>query len=346
MKNKGFRTSLLLIALIMGSYTSAWAQEKKSMLSITPAATFSWYPFAWSNTLIQKIDTKPSAETKLYLDNFGMSFTMGLKLFDKVGAYVDLKIDDPTFQKLVDIAGYVNAWYLMLKFDYHSYGGSVSWVTDTPNPIPDGYNFRIQQTNVSLLLRLDQLYPVKWETLNPMLRALKESHIAATVGIGYARFSMPVEYQIQPDSRLAYSGFGLVSGEVWGFSYHFDTLTWFSELSASGRSALPLINRHLWMYLDAFVGIFFRKGETDRQTIEWMKNENGAPVDGSISPTYTTLNAILGYQHLWDIGKKGRIGFAVGAELSFEGSTANNKDIGIKHEFWHIGPAVRVCLRF
>jgi hypothetical protein len=346
MKNKRFRTSFLLITLIMGLCSSAWAQEKNNILSITPAATFSWYPFAWSNTLIEKIDSKPSAETELYLDNFGISLTMGLKLFDKVGAYLNLKIDDPTFQKLVDVAGYVNAWYLMLKFDYHSYGGSVSWTTDTPNPIPDGYDFRTQQTNISLLFRLDQLYPVKIESLNPLLRAFKESRMVAAVGIGYAKFSMPVEYQIQPDRELSYSGFGLVSGEVWGVLFHFDTLTWFTELSASERIALPLLNRHLWMYLDAFAGIFFSKGETDGQAIEWMNAKNRIPVDGDISPSYVTLNAILGYQHLWDIGKKGRIGFAVGAELSFEGSTADNEDIGIKHEFWHIGPAVRVSFRF
>jgi hypothetical protein len=344
MKNKRFGPSFLLIALIIG--TSAWAQEKSDIVSVTPAATFSWYPFAWSNTLIQKINTKPSTETELYLDNFGISFVMGLKLFDKVGAHLDLKMDDPTFQKLVDIAGYVNAWYLMLKFDYHSYGGLVSWTTDLPNPIPDGYDFRAQQTNISLLFRLDQLYPVKFESLNRLLWNLKESRMVVAVGIGYAKFSMPVEYQIQPDSTLSYPGFGLMRGDAWGIAYHFDTLTWFAELNASGRSALPLINRHLWLYLDCFAGVFFKKGETDGQAIEWMSAENGAPVDGDISPTYVTLNAIVGYQHLWDIGKKGRIGFAAGVEVSFEGSSSSNDDIGIQHEFWHLGPAVRACFRF
>jgi hypothetical protein len=63
--------------------------------------------------------------------------------------------------------------------------------------------------------------------------------------------------------------------------------------------------------------------------------------------TVTLLKANLGFQNVWDIGKKGRIGFAVGAELSFEGSTSmDNKDIGIHHEFWHLGPAVRVSFRF
>jgi hypothetical protein len=342
MKNKGFRASFLLVTLIMGLCASAWAQEKKDIASVSTAATFSWYPFAWSNTLIKKIDTKPSAENELYLDDFGISLIMGLKLFDKVGSYLNLKIDDPTFQKMVDVAGYVNAWYLMLKFDYHSYGGSVNWTTDKPNPISDGYNFRTEQTNIALLFRFDQLYPVKLETFNPFLKEFKDAHLVAAVGIGYARFSLPVEYQTQQDSGLSYSGFGLISGETWGLSVHFDTLVGYSELSASERNASPF--RHLWMYLDAFTG-FSSKGETDGETIKWMSEKNEAPVDGDLFPTYVTLNAILGYQHVWDIGKKGRIGFAAGAELSFEGSHADNDDIAVNQEFWHLGPAVRASFR-
>jgi hypothetical protein len=245
MRNNQFGIAIVLIALIMGPCTSAWTQEK-DIFSVLPAATFSWYPFAWSNTLAEK----PSTKTEVDLDNFGMSFIMGLKFFDKVGVHLNLKINDPTFQKLVDFAGYINAWYLMLKFDYHSYGGSVSWTANTPNPIPNGFDFRTEQTNIALLFRLDQLYPVKLETFNPMLWAIKESHIVVAVGIAYASFSQPVEYQVQPDRGLSYPGFGMIKGEVWGISYHFDTLTWFTELSASQRSALPL--RHIWAYLDAF----------------------------------------------------------------------------------------------
>jgi hypothetical protein len=49
---------------------------------------------------------------------------------------------------------------------------------------------------------------------------------------------------------------------------------------------------------------------------------------------------------VWDVGKKGRIGLAVGVELLEETIKASNDDINIY--FWsrHIGPAVRVSARW
>jgi len=348
MKSKWVEISLALIVLLIGPCTFAWAQEKKNgIFSITPAVSFSWYPYA-------EFKEEASTNTDIDLNNFGLSIIMSLKLFDKVGAHINLKIDDPAFKKLVDVAGYVTASYFLLKFDYHSFGGTVTWAGNTPNPIPgEVYNFRNQWNNVSLLLRIDQLkilgnIPFLGLLLHQF--GLIGTGNLGAIGIGYATFDMPLEYRVQPDSRLSNPGFGLIKGEVWGLSVLWDTLTWSMERPASYKRSF--IN-YIWIYLDWFHGFppsgSIGKGETDEQAIAWMSNaNNGVSVDGNIKQDmkYTTFKGVLGLQYVWDVGKKGRIGLAAGAELLEETIDAHNDDINI--HFWsrHIGPAVRVSVRW
>jgi len=352
MKSKYFKIALVII-LLTESFSAAWAQEEKnSIFSIAPAVTFSWYPYA-------AFKEETSTKTEVDLNNFGLSVMMSLKLFDKVGAHLNLKIDDPTFQKLVDIAGYVTAYYFLVKFDYHSFGGKVTWTGNTPNPIPDGeYTFRNQWTNVSLMFRLDQLKlklrdsPSQFEfflySLLYEMMLVGRGNLGA-IGIGYANFDMPLEYRVHSGSGLTNPGFGLTKGEAWGFTMLWDTLIWNMERSASYR--IPFL-QYVWVYLDWFHGIpsFANVGkiETDAQAIEWMSSANGVSVDGNINEgmRYAIVKMIFGLQYVWDIGKKGRIGLAVGVELLEETIEASNNDIDIY--FWsrHIGPAVRVSARW
>jgi len=333
----------LVIVLVIGPCTAAWAQEKKNdIFSITPAFSFAWYPSA---NFFKEVST----DTEVDLENFGMSAIMSLKLFNKVGARLNLKIDDPAFKKLVDVAGFVTASYFILKFDYHSFGGTVTWKGNTPNPISgDVYNFRNQWTNVSLLFRIDQL-TVKNEWLRGFLAGLMLTGTGnlGAIGIGYARYDMPLEYQAK-SGGLSNPGFGLVKGEAWGFSVLWDTLSWNMEGSTYSGSQILYFMQHIWICLDWFHGLsFISKGETDAQAIAWMSNANkGVSVDGNIKSTYTIVKANLGFQHMWNIGKKGRIGLAVGVEMLEETIDASNDDI--KMYFWstHVGPAVRVSARW
>jgi hypothetical protein len=344
MKSKRFEIAVVLIVLLIGPCTVARAQEKKNgIFSVTPAVSFAWYPYV--NFLNEK-----STETEVDLNNFGMSVIMSLKLFDKVGAHLNLKIDDPTFEKLVDVAGYITAYYFMLKFDYHSFGGTVTWVGNTPNPIPgDTYNFRNQWNNVSLLFRIDQLQITNaylWDFLNDF--GLIGAGNLGAIGIGYARFDMPLEYRVLSDGGLSNPGFGLVKGKVWGLSILWDTLSWNMERPASYKRNLA---DYIWIYLDVFLGGYFwpfesiGKGETDAQAIAWMSStNNGVSVDGNINRNirHTILKGTLGLQYVWDVGKKSRIGLAVGAEILEESISAHNDDINIGFGVHHIGPAVRV----
>jgi len=345
MKSRWFETASVLIVLLIAPCTTAWAQEQEQekrsgIFSITPAFSFAWYPYA-------NFFKEESTNTEVDLNNFGMSVIMGLKIFDKVGAHLNLKIDDPTFKKLVDVAAYVTAYYFMIKFDYHAFGGTVTWAGNTPNPIPgEVYDFRNQWSNVSLLFRIDQL-KINDDFLRGLLHELFLSgggNLGA-IGIGYARFDMPLEYRAHSGSELSNPGFGLVKGEAWGLSILWDTLSWNMERPPSYGGGIIGFMRYLWIYLDWFHG-FIGKGETDAQAIAWMNNANGVSIDGNIKPSYAIVKANVGLQYVWNVGKKSRIGLAVGAEILEETIDANNDDIDVY--FWsrHIGPAVRVSARW
>lgn len=353
---------LILIVLLTGLCTTALAQEKKSdIFTISTAATFSWYldtSFSKLTEEEKKAEEKrqtSSTETKFDRNNFGISVMMNLKLYDMIGAGLILKIDDPTFQKMVEVAGYVTAYYFLLKFDYHNFGGTVTWTGDTPNPIPgEVYNFSNRWTIVSLLFRFDQLQltPQRtkkvgncWVDVGNCLLSVPQLLLWAfgspAIGIGYARIDMPLEYQVKSDSGLSYPGFGLLKGEVWGFSALWDSLTLNMEQSASNRSIW-------WIYLDGFIG-FGRypigKVETDVQAIAWMSNANGSvPVNGDIKrkTSFFSLKMIVGLQYVWDVGEKGRIGLALGFEMLNENFGGHNDDIDIGYSADSYGPAVRI----
>jgi hypothetical protein len=339
MKRKWFETSLVLIVLLIVPCATVWAQDKKNdIFSITPAFSFSWY-------LSANFFKEESTNTEVDLNNFGMSAIMSLKLFDKVGAYLNLKIDDPTFKKLVDVAGYVTAYYFMLKFDYHAFGGTVTWVGNTPNPIPgEVYNFHNQWNNVSLLFRVDQLTirNIFLKDLLSNVMLIGTGNLGA-IGIGYARYDMPLGYQVQPGSGFSNPGFGLVKGEAWGFSMLWDTLSWNMERPAFYGGGIMGLMRYIWIYVDWFHGLsFIGKGETDAQAIAWMSTNNGVSVDGDIKPSYGIFKADFGFQYIGNVGKKGRIGLAVGVEILEETIEASNDDINIYLWSRHIGPTVRI----
>ena len=342
------------MTLVAGFGNTVWAEEKRSSIfSITPAVSFAWYPYAF---YLRQESTKTEPD----VNNIGISALMSLKLFDKVGAQLGLKIDDPTFQKLVDFAGNVNVYGVMLNFDYHAFGGMVTWEGITPDPIPDGsYYFRSHWTNISLLLNILQLVQADY----PQLFAL---------GITYSSFEMPVEYKVKKGSGL-YPGFGLVKGNVWGFSFIGDTLVGSMELSsgATQRSIATFttpfgFDVDLWFYADCFYGIFLQKGEIDAEALTRMVNANGgASIDGDITRNFfmfyrddddddkndpplsiMKMSVIGGIQKVWDIGKKARIGFAIGAELRMENFFTSSNDIQIGFDSMNVGPVVRFSARW
>ena len=337
MKKRWFKTTFVIIMLI-STYIVAWSEENNDIFSITPAFSFAWYPYA-------NISNENSTNTEVDLNNFGVSGIMSLKLFDRVGAHLNLKIDDPTFQKLVDFVGYVTASYFMLKFDYHSFGGNVTWVGSTPNPISNGvYNFRNKWVNVSLLFRVDQL-KINNRFLYDFFSHMKligAGNLGA-IGVGYARYDIPLEYRVQQGREFSNPGLGLFKGESWGFIMLWDTLSWNMERSSSSRGILGLM-QYIWIYIDFFGGLeLISKGELDTQAIAWMSNfNNGVSIEENIKPHYSVAKVNIGLQHVWDIGKKSRIGFAVGVELLEETIRASNNDINISYKSMSIGPVIRV----
>jgi hypothetical protein len=335
---------LVLISLpIFSQESTQIAPEKKSVFEVTPAASFVWYPYS-------KTTVGESTITEIDTYNFGISVLLGLKLFDKIGAQLNLTIDDPTFEKMVDFAGYINAFNLMLKFDFHAFGGNVTWQGETPDPIPNNkYNFRNTWNTVSLMYSLDELlYPLR--------------HMRLAIGISFVDFSMPVEYQIRNEAKFPEDpspGFGKINGQLWGISLFTDTLVKNMDLPSSDRNSWislgwllnidALDNIKFWIYTDFNLG-FLGTGELDKDAINWMKTANNVnSIDTNfdvVSVLFMKYSQIVGFQYIWDIGKKSRIGLAIGADMMLEMILAGTEDIEIDVSTFNIGPAVRLSIKF
>jgi hypothetical protein len=343
MNSRYFKCVIVAIALLVGLCVSAWTEDKA--FSITPAVSFTWYPLVFYPPQGEEELTKTESD----INNIGMSFLLGLKLFDKVGAHLNLTIDDPTFQKLVDFVGYVNVYNFMLKFDIHNFGGTVRWEGVTPNPIPDGFHFRTQSKNVSLLYNLKDFLPPSF----PMMFA---------IGIGYSSFEVPGEYRVKQDRGLSNSGYGLLKGSTWGYSMLVDTLAYSMELSPEERKKSVLTfsdyNLDAWFYSEIFAGGLYGlgNGEIDSEALAWMVNANGGvPIDGNInsgftmegpSPFFYRISCSVGFQKLWDFGKNARIGLALGIDLMMEGFSAASEDIKIAVGSLNAGPTMRLSIRW
>jgi len=315
--------------------TPLWAQvEMRSIIGVAPAVTFSWYPYATENW-------GESTKTTYDRNNFGMSFNMGLKLYDKISGHINLKIDEPTMQNLIDFAGYLSAFNFLLKFDYHTFGGTVTWAGDTPNPIPGGIsNFRNQWSIFSLMFRLDQIRNQHIRMfINNILNIFGDMPSLWAIGIGYARFDMPLEYRLK-DSTLTNHGFGLVEGYAWGITMLWDTLTWSMENRGWLDSGFGG-----WLYIDVFWAIRpFGSLKTDANAIAWISNaNNGVYVNGNFEGVYYGYGkAAIGLQYVWDIGRRGRIGIAVGLGLLDQTISTENNDIFINYFSRNFGPAMRL----
>jgi hypothetical protein len=338
MKNKRFFYTGLVMAVVMGiCFPSAAFTD--DLFSIAPAAMFSWY--------LHTDITEESTKTEIDTDNYGMSFIMGLKLFNKVGAQLNLTVDDPTFQKLIDFMGYFDVYNVIPKFDYHSFGGNVTWQSDTPDPIPNNkYNFRNNWNNVSLLYN--------WGNMIPSDVAVG---YMVSVGVGYFNFTMPVEYKIKNKEKLTYPGFGMIDGKIFGLSIFIDTLAAGMNLTkdvregknSTGMTILRGTNLDLWIYTDFFLSLFGGTLELEKNAINNMSAKNNSSIDSDIKPdsdTFFRASAIIGLQKVWDISEKFRIGLAIGVDLLTESIKVSNDDIEIDYSLFSVGPAIRLSMKF
>jgi len=340
MKNVKKLYIVLIITLFSGLCFPATAFSS-DLFSVTPAVSFAWYP--------QVSYTEESTITEADMNNYGISVLLGLKLFDKIGAHLNLTIDDPNFEKLVDFAGYISAYNFMLKFDYRSFGGSVTWQGDTPTPdsIPsNGYDFRNTWTTISLLYNLDDI-----------LVAMPYWRMA--IGISYVDFGMPVEYLVNNKNiSNPVPGFGMINGKLWGITFFFDSLVKSMDLPEDRRSSGWFTLGHLlginfletvpfWLYTDFNLGVI-GSFELEREAVDWMVNANNdiTSIDRTINGVFMRYSQVVGFQKIWDIGEKSRIGLAIGVDILLEWIGASNDDIEIKFSSFSVGPIIRLSMRF
>ena len=347
MKIKRVCASLIMAVLMFCFTTAVFAKEpaNSSLFSVMPAVSFSWFPkvsFTEENTI-----------TTADIENYGMSFVMGLKFFDKYGASLNLTIDDPKFQKMVDFAGTITAHDLILKFDIHTFGGNVIWDPDLtesyrPNPIPGGYDFKTQFNSVSLMYRWDQLLGVNLGLLG-------------AAGISYSSISIPVEYQVLGEYKvnlqdIRIPGFGNVKANLWGFSMYFDSLTPVMEMSKAERKYSLLRMEYLdldwWIYTDFVLGMI-GKANYDEESLKWMATQNdvesisdkfSSPAAGN--PLFMRYTQVIGIKKVWDVGQNARIGLAIGGEGLLEWFSGFTDDFAINYDAFSIGPTIRFTAKF
>jgi hypothetical protein len=352
--NKRLFIGFTSLVLFINVNNYLWAEEKNdSIFSITPAISFSWYPYV-------EILEERSTKTEIDANNFGLSVLLGLNLFKKVNLNLALKIDDPSFKKMVDIAGYISAYNFMLKFDYHSFSGKVNWVGSYPNPIPDGfYQFNNNWASVSLLYRFDNIVHDK---IPYIVWDLSDFPYVLAFGITYSNFSMPVEYQTLSGGGLLTPGFGQINGRLFGITLLLDTLARSMDISTDERSKLPLtfsnLNIDIWGYINLIYCAYLGNAELDNEAVAYMDNANTDNADGKIkqqfsigthngiSPAFFRTSIILGIQKIWDLKNNGRIGLGIGVEFLTESIYAHTSNIMVSYKSNSIGPVIRFSARW
>ena len=143
------------------------ANAKKSNVEIEPLVGFAWFPLSSFNIWLRDYaGTRIGEEGKGSYDmntafNFVNFYQLGLNFFDKVGASLNLNIDDPTFQRLTQIAGAIDAKHFGLRFDYHQAKGTTHWYGDKldlggaySSYEPPGYDYEMNSTMVILFYKM------------------------------------------------------------------------------------------------------------------------------------------------------------------------------------------------
>ena len=302
---------------------------------INPAVSFSWYPSA--NYSGEYTNTTDDGR------NYGISAMLGLKLFEKYGAQFNLKIDDPTFQKMVDFAGLLNINNVVLKFDYHAFGGNITWKDeDKPNLIPENslglreFGFRETWTTFHLMYHMEFIPIFYW-----------------TFGISMVNLQVPVEYLVneKTEKSLSNPGFGMIKGRFWGVSFLIDTLAKkVDELAEWGGADYYRDSTfNIWILSD-FVLAFSTSFEFDKTAVARMAAANSvdsidAKVEG-INGGYMKGSLVLGLQKAWDIDGEIFMGIGIGADMMFEFIGASTTDITVSYSTINVGPSIRFSVRF
>jgi len=283
------------------------------------ALTGSWYPYAELNP---EWYGDFSTKTNLNLNNFGLSALMDLKFFKDYGAALDLKIDDPTFKKLVDFAGRLSYKGFLLGFNYHSFGGTVKWLDGANHPLPDkekDNRFRTEWTTYSLMA--DFAYGTWYAEPYDMIGAF---------GISLLTFDIPLEHRVKDAVAVA-----PVSGTSVGLSFLFNY---------GGEAPSFIKGFYQWIHLNGIAGLtFFTK---DKNTYNELSKATG------VNLTYTDddcndwgfflrANAILGVNKMWYVGYSTTIGVSAGIDFLIDWFLAAPELFMMS-----VGPAMRFSVRF
>jgi len=326
-----------MIALLIGPCAERAACADNEYFTFAPGLSFSWYPYTdFSNYAGEKIESS---------HNWGLSAMLNLALFQRICFNFNISLDDPTFDKLIKIAGYLSAYNFMIKYDYHAFRGTATGTGIPPNnPLPDGpKKFDAALTDISLMYRFDS-------------SIFSDPVMLWAVGAFYADFNTWTGYQGLSPLK---NGFGKISGTAWGVSMLLDSIPLSMGIADSDGfidfyDALEFFDDgthavHAWVYGFMLLG-GVTDGKLDKNVVQEMADRSGMSIEDTdytdkVTGIYAKISLILGLLNRWEVGPV-HIGLAVGAELLWEQFRIGTKKVIAEVNVWNIGPVIRFNVRF
>jgi hypothetical protein len=296
---------IFALALLIISRLSIYTQERP--LIFDTSAEFSYYPQSAFD--IDEISLEPD------LFNYNLQLSTGLKLFEKVNAYFNMEVNDPTMKKLINIAGTVSAKYFSIQFDYHKVSGNVLWFDSFYNK-ENNLNFNQTWTTVALMsprFRINDGIIVNY--LNGLLPATFFSFLGGFANTDI-RLGLFWNHSIIPQFIDAYDDNLENQNKFFDKSFVSDAygLRLFFVLDM-----MDFDYEGLYLFVNAvFDFSFVGAGKASKEVIEKI-NTSGIKFDkGEFKITYIRTRDKIGLGYRWEFYKKKHMNIVVGLDISLE----------------------------
>lgn len=281
--------------------------------------------------------------------SYGTTYQMGFKFFEKYGAYLNVELDDPFVGNLKSIAGAIDANLFVLRFDYRTIGGTVTWADDeVRNPIRNNsHSFEKTFINGAVIY--------KWFFDDEA----KEDRTWVGVGAFYNNATLPLALNATASDlesgRLTNPGFGDVVMNTWGIGIVFDSWNWTVE--SNDPFWTHSFGDHLggWFNFDGWFGIGTATASDEALQSLVDNNDNINSVDDLPSgyssgdfggASFLKISTIAGVVRTWEFGTRGLVALGIGAEARVEFLGASDLGDGSSTGILSIGPTVRLGARF
>ena len=349
---------LILLCLLV---TAAFGQEAEQPMnpvkeekepSFIISAAFSWYPKEELSDSQLNFKNSPYYMDTAY--NYNLQLGMSLKLFQKLSAMVDFKINNSQANKALNLAGKIGTEWFSVVLDYYNAAGDFYWSDNYRNGTYHTTGSYYRDENGELIPRNTPYaapktkIPDTWEidilTLGLMLPywiwpgtdlAFNAGFIYKSVNsfIAYERDDLKEEIYylyMENDTQLNLFGFR-ISGDAYEFGEE--------DLGyVFGKAKLNLI-------LKADLDVCFGTIEPRKETLEFIK-EDGGKTD-SLQIVDIGIRLMAGVDMKMNLSEKKRLSIGAGLDLNASMPLSFDMGVGVVRPWVYtqhlsIGPFLRV----